>query len=281
MNLMADSAETRFQREPSAGTADPILKVRDLSKDYTQKGRRIPAFAGINLEVAVGEVVGVLGASGCGKSSLLRTIAGLQTADSGRSELQGHPLMAPAPEIGFVFQQPVLFPWLTVRQNVAFGLTLRRAPRLDRDELAVRIDEALLDVGLSESANAWPPQLSGGMAQRVALARALARRPQLLLLDEPFGALDAITRLEMQKLLLQVAAAHRIAVLIVTHDLDEALLLGDRLLLLSRSPGRMVREWRIPLPKPRFAEAVQLGDLRLEILASLSDVISKNPLTTP
>jgi NitT/TauT family transport system ATP-binding protein len=185
------------------------------------------------------------------------------------------PVSAPIPEFGFVFQQPVLFPWLNVRQNVGFALALKSGPRLQKERRNQAIEEALADVGLSQASHARPRQLSGGMAQRVVLARALVREPDLLLLDEPFSALDAITRLEMQKLLLKVVETRNIATLLVTHDIDEALLLADRILLMSRNPGRFVQAWEVSKVKPRFDQATELTQLRLSILAALSQVIDR------
>jgi NitT/TauT family transport system ATP-binding protein len=167
----------------------------------------------------------------------------------------------------------VLFPWLTVRHNIEFGLVLKSGPRLEKQGRDRVLEEVLSDVGLREARHARPPQLSGGMAQRVALARTLVRGPKVLLLDEPFSALDAITRLEMQKLLLRAVQSRRVATLLVTHDIEEALFLGDRIFLMSSNPGRFVREWQISKPKPRFHLGEELTDLRLEILAALSDII--------
>jgi NitT/TauT family transport system ATP-binding protein len=251
----------------------PLLAVKGLLKQYRNRQGWITAFKNIDLQVFPGEVVGLLGASGCGKSSLLLTIAGLQTADSGEIHLQSRPVTAPHPQVGVVFQDPSLLPWLTVWQNVAFGLQLRHMPRLSRIEQYDRIAEAITSVGLQGFERTYPHQLSGGMAQRVALARSLARQPKLLLLDEPFSALDAITRLEMQKLLLQVISQHQSTVLLVTHDIDEALLLSDRILLMSHRPGRIHREWKVTQPKPRFQQAHTLTEIRFNILEELSIVM--------
>lgn len=176
--------------------------------------------------------------------------------------------------MGFVFQEPVLFPWLSVEANVALSLELRHSPPLTRTERLARVCAALADVGLGDLGAAATRQLSGGMAQRVALARALVREPALLLLDEPFGALDAITRMEMQRLLLKVVAARRAAVLLVTHDLDEALLLADRVLLMAPAPGRIIGEWSVTTPRPRFERSVELAPLRVELLGALSRTLA-------
>lgn len=256
----------------------PVLNVRGLHKQYKTRQGFFTVFEDINLQIKQGEVVCLIGASGCGKSSLLSTIAGLQKASQGEIYLHEQQMHIPHPHVAMVFQEPALLPWLTVWQNIAFGLQLKQMPRLLKNELRLRISEAISSVNLQGFERAYPSQLSGGMAQRVALARSLARRPYLLLLDEPFSALDAITRLEMQKLLLSIIAEYRSTVLMVTHDIDEALLLGDRVLLMSRHPGRIYREWLIPTPKPRFKQMHTLTEIRLNILEELSHVMEQNAL---
>jgi NitT/TauT family transport system ATP-binding protein len=256
----------------SAGENEP-LAVAGLTKIHCSKQRTVTAFENLDLSLSQGEIVVVVGLSGCGKSTLLRCIAGLEPVNQGTVRAGGQIVSSPIPYIGFVFQQPVLFPWLTVRQNIEFGLVLKNGPRLEKQRRASVVDEVLSDVGLRQTDHARPRHLSGGMAQRVALARALVRNPKVLLLDEPFSALDAITRLEMQKLLLRLVQGRRIATLLVTHDIDEALFLADRILLMSGDPGRFAKDWRLAHPKPRFHRAQELADLRLEILAALSDIM--------
>lgn len=249
------------------------MVVVGLTKIYRSRQRTAAAFEDLEFSLSQGEIVVVLGPSGCGKSSLLRCLGGLEPATKGNIRVGGRMVSAPIPQIGFVFQQPVLFPWLTVRRNIEFGLVLKNGPRPDKQDRSRAVEEVLSDVGLSQAQNARPRQLSGGMAQRIALARTLVRDPKVLLLDEPFSALDAITRLEMQKLLLRVVQGHRTATLLVTHDIDEALFLGDRIFLMSGNPGRFAKNWRLPQEKPRFHMAEELTELRLEILAALSEII--------
>lgn len=211
-----------------------------------------PLFSGLSLAVQPREVVVLVGASGCGKSSLLRVLAGLSPPQHGRVAMDGAPLTAPHPRAALLFQQPSLLPWLRVQDNVAFGLDFEHQPHLSREQRGERVRTALQAVGLADAARRWPAELSGGMAQRVALARALAREPLLLLADEPFSALDAITRAEMQALLLDVVHRFGTAVLLVTHDLDEALALADRVLLMGR--GGLVATWTLPVsPAERAA----------------------------
>lgn len=251
-------------------TDDMLLEVRGLAKQYLSKNRTVKVFENIDLKVRPHEVVCLLGASGCGKSSLLTTLAGLQTADAGEIRFAGEALIKPDPRLGMMFQDPCLLPWLSVRQNISFGLTLDAAPKFGKAELKQKIETALQWVGLQHSADAYPGQLSGGMAQRVSLARALVRNPDILLMDEPFSALDAITRLGMQELLLKLIADRRSAVVLVTHDIDEALILADRILLMGGSPGRIVKEWTVPIRQPRVKQLHCLIDLRMEILEILS-----------
>jgi NitT/TauT family transport system ATP-binding protein len=248
--------------------------VISASKTYSGRRHAVAAFSSLSFEVGPSEIVALLGASGCGKSSLLKAVAGLQPIDAGEVWLRGRRLTGPDPAIGYVFQEPVLFPWLDVEANVAFSLKLRHSPPLARLERLARVRAAMVDVGLGNSGAATTQQLSGGMAQRVALARALVREPALLLLDEPFGALDAITRMEMQRLLLRVVAAHSAAVLLVTHDLDEALLVADRILLMAPAPGRIIGEWAVGTTRPRFESSVELAPLRAELLGALSRTLS-------
>ena len=250
---------------------EPLLRTNRLAA--RQDGPRSDLiFEEIGLEVARGEIVCLLGASGCGKSSLLRTMAGLQPSSAGETLLGGMRVDAPCSEIGFVFQKPLLLPWLDLRGNIAFGLDLKCMPKLASSARRARVEEALDEVGLRDAGTLYPAQLSGGMAQRASLARTLARRPSALLLDEPLGALDAITRLEMQQLLLELAARHRMAVLWATHDIDEALFVADRIMLMDRRPGRLAARWDVPTSRPRSPGSAELVALRGDILDALSRV---------
>ena len=220
--------------QPEAG--HPGLQVRGLGKVFSDHGRQVVAVEGVSFDVPVREVCVLLGPSGCGKSTVLRMMAGLEKPSSGQVSLDGDLVRGPHRDRGMVFQGYTSFPWLKVRDNVAYGL------RVNGDVLAMQegtVDYFLERVGLSAFADVYPHQLSGGMRQRVALARALANTPKVLLMDEPFGALDAETRWQMQELLLDVIRKERMTVVMVTHDVEEALLLGDQIVFLSRHPGRV------------------------------------------
>jgi ABC-type nitrate/sulfonate/bicarbonate transport system ATPase subunit len=208
--------------------------------------RPVQALADITLAVKRGEFVSIIGPSGCGKSTLLRLAAGLETASSGQMLDGNKPITGPDPERGFVFQSYNAFPWLTVRRNVSFGLRARKSDGQEK-----RIAKWLDDMGLSEFADSYPKALSGGMRQRLAIARTMIVEPKLLLMDEPFGALDEPTREAMQQLLLRVVSESGCTVLFVTHDIREAILLSDRVLVLSHRPGRILKSFAPALPKPR------------------------------
>jgi ABC-type nitrate/sulfonate/bicarbonate transport system ATPase subunit len=225
---------------------DVLLEFDNASKSFlSSKGHDVVALQRISFSIRRGEFVTLIGPSGCGKSTLLRLAAGLELASSGKVLYDGEPVTAPAQERGFVFQSYSAFPWLTVRENVAFGL----AKKLRGSE--PEVFHWLQLMGLSEFADSYPKVLSGGMRQRLALARSMIVRPKLLLLDEPFGALDEHTRENMQQLLLQVVTDSDCTVLFVTHDIREAVLLGDRIVVLSSRPGRILRDVSSPLSKPR------------------------------
>ncbi len=228
----------------------------------------------ISLTIDRREIVCLLGGSGCGKSTLLRGLAGLSPTQAGQVSFLGEPLLEPHPRAALVFQQPSLLPWLNVEGNVGFGLDFARQPAIARDARKQRVVEAIEAVGLAARAHAYPAQLSGGQAQRVALARALARQPELLFADEPFSALDAITRAEMQTLLVDLVHRWHTAALLVTHDIDEAILVADRILLMAGQPGqpgKLVREWKVDLPRPRHEHAEGVVGLRLDIIKALRE----------
>lgn len=230
---------------------EPIVDLQGVGKSFTRAGKQAKTrevLRDVTLRVGADEILTVLGPSGCGKSTLLNCIAGLEDYD-GAITVHGHPVTAPSTDVAVVFQAPTLLPWRTVRANVRYGLELSKAaPGREWDE---RVDEALDVVGLHDSADLYPRQLSGGMQQRANIARALAVRPRVLLMDEPFGALDAITKERMQEELQRIVAVERLSVMFITHDISEAIYLGNRVAVMGTNPGG-VREIRaIPEPRPR------------------------------
>jgi NitT/TauT family transport system ATP-binding protein len=237
---------------PSAPpAAPPALGITGLSKCFPLAGRDVWVLQGLTLAVAPGELVCLLGPSGCGKSTLLNIIAGFLAPSSGHIRVHGRPVNRPGADRGVVFQEDALFPWLTVTENIALGLKGRMPGRRLRAEVARFVEM----VGLGPYRDYLPRQLSGGTKQRVALARVLILKPQVLLMDEPFGALDAQTREEMQQLLLGVWRELGHTILFVTHDIGEAILLADRILMMDRHPARIAQDIDVPLPRPRKTES--------------------------
>jgi NitT/TauT family transport system ATP-binding protein len=231
-----------------------LLEVRRVTKRFAAKGGVVTALDAVSFDVAEGEIVCLLGTSGCGKSTLLSLIAGLDEASEGEITLDGEPITGPGTDRGMVFQRDCLFPWLTVTGNVRFGMRLK-ANAAVLDGTAVGRSEYLIEaVGLGKFKDAYPKQLSGGMRQRAAIARALLNQPRVLLMDEPFGALDAQTREGMQELLLGLCAKHGTTVVFVTHDVEEAVYLGDRVVVMKAHPGEVTADVAIDLPRPRNAE---------------------------
>jgi NitT/TauT family transport system ATP-binding protein/sulfonate transport system ATP-binding protein len=239
------------------------LRIDNVCKTHrSPNGSLLWALENVSLSTEAGEFVALVGPSGCGKSTLLRLIAGLGAPDSGTLAAGGKPITAPGQERGLVFQDPSLFPWLTIRRNIESGLVARGLLRQKRHE----VEPLMQLVGLEAFAHSFPHQLSGGMAQRAALARALINHPHILLLDEPLGALDAFTRMRLQDEILRVWQARGTTMLLVTHDIDEAIYISDRVLIMSPRPGRIDHEVAIPLARPRNRTSTAFLELRTRIL---------------
>ena len=244
--------------------AEPAIRCRGLRKVFSAGGREVTALDGIDLEVAAGEFVCLLGPSGCGKSTLLNAVAGFSPPTSGELSALGRPVAGPGPERAMVFQEYALFPWMTVERNVAFGLELKGEPA---PRVRAVVDRLLEKLGLSDFRDRFPKDLSGGMRQRVAIARVLAIDPPLLLMDEPFGALDALTRRSLQDELLRIWAEDRKTVLFVTHGIEESIYLADRVVVMTYRPGTVKRVVPVTLPRPRDPASPEFNALKRELTA--------------
>ena len=245
------------------------LQVRGLSKIYEDNGREVVALKDVNLEVKESEFVMIVGPSGCGKTSLINIIGGLDEASSGEVLLDGKAVSGPGADRGMVFQGYSLFPWLSVQKNVEFGLKMKKIPAAERAEHARKYISL---VGLEGFEDALPRQLSGGMKQRVAIARTLANEPEVLLMDEPFGALDAQTRVVMQELLADISRRTGTTILFITHDIDEAVLLGDRIYVMSRRPGTVRDAITVDIPGERNHNSLVLPEF-LETKKKIMDML--------
>ncbi len=241
------------------------LEAASVSHAFDLEGQSLHVLDDVSFTVKPGEFVALLGPSGCGKSTLLRLVSGLETPRQGSLSEDGAVITGPDPSRVVMFQDPTLYPWRTIRDNVALGLEIRGELKSKRD----RVDEALKLVGLTDFAKVYPHQLSGGMAQRASLARALVNDPRLLILDEPLGKLDALTRLSMQTEIAELWRKNRFTALLVTHDVEEALFLATRVLVFSERPARIVADLDVDLPYPRHRGNSRLTELRHEIMVLL------------
>jgi NitT/TauT family transport system ATP-binding protein len=258
----------------AAQSGVPLLKVGSISHAFTSRGEAIPVFENISFDVVSGEFIAILGPSGCGKSTLLQIIAGLLLPSSGEVIFEGAPVLGPPRDMIYLFQQysKSLFPWRTVSRNVAFALEGKGIGRKERRERALFY---LRNVGLERFENHYPWQLSGGMQQRVAIARALAAQPKVLLLDEPFSAVDALTRIELQTLVLKICEESKLTIVLVTHDVDEAVFMASRILMLQNRPSTIVRNIQTNLARPRDPVATRELPHFLELRRDLLDTLLK------
>ncbi len=248
------------------------IVMRGLRKQFVDIVRKeeIVALDGIDLEIGDDEFLTILGPSGCGKTTLLNIVASFESASSGEVRLDGEPVLKPGPDRGVVFQEYALFPWLTVQQNIEFGL---RERGMRRSERQARVRRQIATVGLSGFEQRYPQELSGGMRQRVALARVLVNDPKILLMDEPFAALDAQTRTMMQRELLSVWSAERRTAIFITHNIEEAILLGDRVVVMTARPGRIKEIVTIGLARPRDVTSAEFNEIRRRVAALLEDEV--------
>lgn len=237
----------------------PIIEIKGVDKVFKLQDQTINALSGANLAISKGEFICLIGASGCGKSTLLRIMAGFEQPSAGEALMWGKPIEGPEPSRGMVFQDYALFPWLTVRDNIGFGPTARG---LSTGEVKATVDKFIDLVGLQRFATAYPHQLSGGMKQRVAIARVLANDAELVLMDEPFGALDAMTRERLQDELLEIWQRTKLTVVFVTHSIEEAIFLAGRVVVMTPGPGRIESDNPLALPRPRDVASPEFNDIR-------------------
>jgi sulfonate transport system ATP-binding protein len=245
-----------------------MLALNAIGKVYPNGVNALERFSA---EIKLGEIVAIIGGSGCGKSTLLRAVAGLDRATTGTVTLDATTITAPHAKIGIIFQEPRLLPWLTVADNIGFGLSEQPA-QIRREKIA----NALARVGLADKAHAWPRELSGGQAQRVAIARALVPQPEVLLLDEPFSALDAFTRRDLQDHLLDLWADTRPTLVLVTHDVDEAVVLADRVFVMRPRPGRLFEEIKVNLARPRDRNSPLFDNFKRRVLTALDRSLDRS-----
>jgi ABC-type nitrate/sulfonate/bicarbonate transport system ATPase subunit len=255
----------------------PFLAIRDVNKVFQMGAEQIEALRSVDIVIDKGEFVCLIGASGCGKSTLLRIIAGFEQPTSGQIDIYDHPVTGPGSDRGMVFQDYALFPWLTVRQNIAFGPQQKGLEAAKVHEIT---DEYLNMVGLAPFAGRFPSQLSGGMKQRVAIARVLANEANILLMDEPFGALDALTREQLQDELLQIWARTGVTVIFVTHSVEEATLLADRVVVMTAGPGRIETDIPIRLERPRDVSSPGFNEVRRSLTQRLTSHVKRRELKT-
>lgn len=239
-----------------------ILEVENVSRVYKEEDNETIALKDANFTVREGEFVSIIGASGCGKTTLLRMIAGLDKVEYGEIRLNGEKITAPNPKLGYVFQQGSLYNWLTVEQNIAYGLKARKKYKENKHRIADYIELT----GLGGFEKVYPHKISGGMAQRVAIARALINDPEILLLDEPMGALDSFTRADLQDKLLEIKAEKKTTMILVTHDVDEAIYLSDRIIIMTPRPGRINEIMEIEMPHPRNRGGIDFIEIRKKLL---------------
>ena len=250
------------------GLGAAALRIQGVEKTFALGSQPLRVLDGISLDIAPGEFVSIVGASGCGKSTLLRLIVGLETYDAGSIFYEGKPVTGTDLSRGIVFQEHRLYPWLTAEQNIALAFSATDISKPERDR---RVKEQLEVVGLKGFEQAYPHQLSGGMSQRVAIARALVLRPKLLLLDEPFGALDALTRLKLQQELQRLWEREGLAAILVTHDVEEAVFLGNRVVVMASHPGRIKRIVSVPLPRPRERGSAGFARIKADVLSDFTE----------
>lgn len=252
-----------------------LLEISQLSKYFGTKTSRRCVLSNINLRIQPGEFVCLLGPSGCGKSTLLNAIAGFNRPESGLISVNDKPVLKPGPDRGFVFQKNSLLPWMTLDQNVAYGLKIQG---LSKEKINTKVDHFLDLVGLLAYKGNFPHELSGGMQQRGSIVRALITNPKVLLMDEPFGAVDAQTRIILQEMLLKIWAKVGITIIFVTHDIDEAVLLADRIVVMGVNPGHIKEIFNVPLKRPRSADSTFLDefrDIKLKVLRTIREETDK------
>jgi NitT/TauT family transport system ATP-binding protein len=269
--VAATRSSTRVRMLANASSDQTIIGLENVTQTFVTPSGKITVLSDISLEVKRGSMLCIVGPSGCGKTTLLNLISGFLTPTSGTVKINGRPIMGPGPDRAVVFQRDSVFPWLTVRQNLEYGPKVQGIPRR---QWAQRIDEYLEKVGLKDFANHYPKQLSGGMRKRVDIARAYANKPDILLMDEPFGSLDVMTKELMQKDLIELSYKEKKSLIFITHDIEEAVFLGDEVLVMTKRPPNIKRRIEVPFPQPRDISLkleAQFQAMRKEIDAILKE----------